>query len=58
MSKAGFSIADLQSGSKNLNPVAESKQGHSSATEAALDEAAVRNLEQLYNRFDGDLDLM
>ena len=54
--QTGISIADLQSGSKRLNTVAETKPSKSSSTE--LDPVMLESLQDLYTRHNGDLDLM
>ncbi len=53
--KGGFSLADLQGGRKALNSVqtpAEAKGGGVDEEELA----ALRQMEDLYNKHDGDLD--
>jgi mannose/fructose/N-acetylgalactosamine-specific phosphotransferase system component IIB len=57
MSKAGFSIADLQHGAKKLNTV-EPPSEKAQAKSVVLNEEEVQALEELYQKHDGDLDLM
>ena len=57
MSKSGFSIADLQQGAKKLNTV-EPPSEKSQAKAAPLNEDEVKALEELYTKYDGDLDQM
>jgi hypothetical protein len=53
-----FSIADLQGGSKRLSAVPESKSGGSKASDIELDPVLVEKYKELYQKHDGDLDLM
>lgn len=57
-SKAVFSLADLQSGSKQLNSIPQAKASKAAAADEEPDIAAVAALEEMYNKYDGDLDLM
>lgn len=57
MSKSGFSIADLQQGAKKLNSV-EPPSEKAQAKAAPLNEEEVKALEELYTKFEGDLDQM
>ena len=59
MSKA-FSIADLQSGAKRLNNVQAPTAGASihSDSKSSFDSEALIPLEELYLKYDGDLDLI
>mmetsp|Transcript_21608 Transcript_21608/g.31441 ORF Transcript_21608/g.31441 Transcript_21608/m.31441 type:complete len:105 (+) Transcript_21608:79-393(+) len=56
MSKAGFSIEDIQKGAKSLNstPV----QAKASSKSDDDEEASIARLEKLYQRMNGDLDLI
>jgi hypothetical protein len=56
MSKAAFSVADLQSAQKKLNEVPEEKASRAPAKEDSNEYEDY--LISLYNRHDGDLDLM
>ena len=59
MSKPAFSIADLQSGSKQLNSVPQEKaSAKSMAVDEELDATAVAALEEIYERHNGDIELM
>ena len=55
--KLGFSLSDLQQGSKQLQAteVVEKKESKASAAER---DAAIEALEQVYRKHDGDLDKM
>ncbi len=60
-----FSAADLQRGAKGLNQAPEAKDSNSSSSSSSsgggVDEGereALDRLEQLYERHNGDLDLM
>ena len=60
MSKPAFSIADIQSGMKRLNsvdPPAESKS-KADAKPTAEEEEAMDRMEALYEKHNGDLDLI
>jgi hypothetical protein len=59
MSKGGFSAADLQRGMKMLNSAperVESKAESKSGSE--FEKETLRSLEELYEKYEGDLDLM
>ena len=59
MSKPAFSIADLQSGAKKLNEVIPDEKGSNESKESKIENAeAIDNLVRLYNRSDGNLDIM
>mmetsp|Transcript_9031 Transcript_9031/g.8057 ORF Transcript_9031/g.8057 Transcript_9031/m.8057 type:complete len:108 (-) Transcript_9031:112-435(-) len=57
-SKGGFSIADLQQGAKKLNTVDQIAETKSNNKNIDFDESAIEPLEKLYNKYDGDLDLI
>jgi hypothetical protein len=60
MSRPAFSMADLQAGAKKLDTavVAEGKGGDSKPIASAVDREALDSLENLYDKHNGDLDLM
>lgn len=61
MSKPAFTMADLQMGAKKLSASSgiglEVKSDTKSSSNQS-DSATIKSLESLYNRYDGDLDLM
>jgi hypothetical protein len=57
MSKAGFSIADLQKGAKRLNTVETDEKAESKKPDE-IAQQDLQALEDLYNKYNGDLDLM
>jgi hypothetical protein len=57
MSKAGFSIADLQKGAKRLNAVETDEKAESKKPDE-IAQQDLQALEDLYNKYSGDLDLM
>ena len=58
MSKAGFSIADLQQGAKKLNTVEPPAESKISTGSKQISEEETRPLEDLYHKHHGDLDAM
>lgn len=58
MSKAGFSIADLQQGAKKLNNVDPPAETKISSGAKSVSEEESRPLEDLYEKYNGDLDAM
>ena len=62
--KAGFNPADLQKAQKKLNSVpdpeaaADSKAGSKPLAPSGGDSKALGSLEELYEKHEGDLDLM
>lgn len=58
--KGGFSIADLQQGAKKLqvSTPSDSKSSGAKGGSSAQDSAALNALEDLYEKHDGNLDLM
>jgi hypothetical protein len=57
-SKSGFSIADLQKGAKKLNTVEPPSEKAQAKSAPPLNEDEVKALEDLYAKYDGDLDKM
>lgn len=61
MSGPSFTMADLQRGAKRLSASSglgsESKSDAKSSSDHS-NSAAIKSLESLYDRYDGDLDLM
>lgn len=58
--KAGFSLADLQQGAKKLTSVGEPEAAKKteSKDDAAAAASALESLEQLWDKYAGDLDLI
>ncbi len=58
MSKAGFSIADLQQGAKKLNNVEQPAESKIQTGAKSVSEEETQPLEELYEKHHGDLDAM
>jgi hypothetical protein len=59
MSKGGFSVAELQQGMKKLSSATERAEFKAeSKTSSDFEKESLRALEELYEKHEGDLDLM
>ena len=60
MSKPAFDIADIQKGAKKLNSVTPQSEAKADAkgSSSDVDEGTLTSLEELYEKLEGDLDLM
>jgi hypothetical protein len=56
--KPAFSISDLQSGAKRLNTVDAPSESKNAEAKPVFDRAALEPLEDLYDKHNGDLDLI
>ena len=61
MSRPAFSMADLQTGAKKLSAsssIGSEVKSDAKSSSSQSDSATLKSLESLYDRYDGDLDLM